>query len=504
MPASSSAPPPIQHVVVSNQPDHPVLRQLHADAAALGWSPIVVLGDPSVRCGPPSHFGPKLTLMMEWLRRVPAADQIVLFTDAHDVRVTARPEAVLAAYRSYAGPQGAPLPVVLSAERNCWPDERAAAYYATHRDSRVVYKYVNSGGYIGPAGALLALLTAADAEEPFTAATDDQGAWTRIYLTHQASVRLDTECRIFQSLHLAENDVDATSGMNQRTGTLPLVWHGNSGAAFFRDVVRRWPVGGPAQTPRRSAEAIARYLSLVYQAAGTASPPPVAWDLADVLRRDHANSAVLWYLYGLVLEKQCDLRAACSAYQEAVRIEQHFAVPVFSLAEYYVHTGRPIAARDCLLSCVYRRPTVSHPNAAGERPTVRLMDQLRAVSLLGPIYEAAGDTAAARGVYTDAYDALILATDGTTGLSATNGLNADNRQRCSDIWSIVCDSLARLTQNDPDATLSPRYRAQGHAGLWAVGKAATVPAPVPTPALLNAMWNGVRFEPVVMGGRSGR
>jgi tetratricopeptide (TPR) repeat protein len=452
--------PIIQHVVVSNMHLHPILQQLRADGEALGWAPLTVLGDTTIRIESPNFFGPKLTLMRDWLRTQPTS-AIILFTDAHDVRITARPEEVLAAYRSYAAP------VVLSAERNCWPNERAAPFYMTYANPNVIYKYVNSGGYIGNAGDLLALLEAANAEEMFKPTTDDQGVFTRIYLTHQknpAYVRLDTECRIFQCLYLAQNEIDPTVATNKLTGTQPLVWHGNAGGTngdvFFRNIVCRWPVGGPV-APRRSAEWIAQYLTSIYQTPPSAPSQPVAWDLGNIIRRYYATNAILWYLYGLVLEKQCDLGAACEAHREALRLAPYFAAPVFSLAEYYVQTSRPTAACECLLTSVYQQPTVGHPNA-DEIPTRRLMDQLRAVSMLGPIYEGAANTTAARGVYEYAHNELSRAVKEAIYMR----LSPADRKKCDDLWRLVCDSLARLTQYDADATVSPRYRAHGHAGLW--------------------------------------
>lgn len=56
----------------------------------------------------------------------------------------------------------APRAVLMSAERNCFPPSRAcesgAAWYAQHRPTDSPYRYLNSGGMIGPADLIVDMI----------------------------------------------------------------------------------------------------------------------------------------------------------------------------------------------------------------------------------------------------------------------------------------------------------------------------------------------------------
>jgi procollagen-lysine,2-oxoglutarate 5-dioxygenase, invertebrate len=232
--------PAIYHCVVSNKPNHPILKQIRHDADVNKWD-LTVLGSSLLADGTPLPIGPfdgfgfKILLAREFLNTL-QDDDIMLFTDGHDVRILATPEEVIHRFLSFN------TRIVFSAERNCWPYEESAKYYKTTNNPFVVYKYLNSGGYIGYVSALKQLI-----DEEFktvTQKTDDQGFFTQLYLKHQNKpelIRLDTMCTLFQSLHLAENDIDISSLRNTLTKRTPLIWHGNGGGAernaFFRNII---------------------------------------------------------------------------------------------------------------------------------------------------------------------------------------------------------------------------------------------------------------------------
>jgi hypothetical protein len=227
----------MHHVVVSDAPTHPVLQQMRRDAARNGWRNFCELREDGMRIGHGVGHGMKVLLLQRYIANLPD-DDVVLFTDAHDVRVLGRAMDVLARFKKVGAR------IVFSAEKNCWPDAHRACEYAfSPEDDDSEYKFLNSGAFIGYVGDLKRLF-AEHAAEPLDYSTDDQRYYTRLFLAHQHEkerIRLDTRCRLFQSLFLAHQDVCPTSLVNHKFATRPLVWHGNGGNAvgdpFFNQIV---------------------------------------------------------------------------------------------------------------------------------------------------------------------------------------------------------------------------------------------------------------------------
>lgn len=163
-------------------------------------------------------FGFKIRETYRWLQGGVAPDQVVLFTDAYDTVVVRPGEEILAQFREL------DYPLVFSAEKNCYPDPKRATEYPAC-DSP--WRFLNSGGWIGRADHMLALLESVNAAE-LPDSHDDQAFFTDIYLRRPASILLDTECRIFQTLWRSAEDVTYSHGVrNQVTGTRPCVLHAN-------------------------------------------------------------------------------------------------------------------------------------------------------------------------------------------------------------------------------------------------------------------------------------
>jgi hypothetical protein len=200
----------LHHVTITNQPDNQVFR-LMTDVTNLAEM------FPSVQVGHGKGMGYKIILLRIYLDQLPEDDH-VLFTDAHDVRVTGAREDIMARYWDFGAD------VVFAAERNCWPVKALEAKYQTHG----VYRFLNSGCFIGRVGPLKKLI-----DENFhnaSGSTDDQTFYTNIFLNFQSDrtrVQLDTRATIFQCLHDAMQDIDLDTGRNTETGTTPLVWHSN-------------------------------------------------------------------------------------------------------------------------------------------------------------------------------------------------------------------------------------------------------------------------------------
>lgn len=204
----------LHHVVVTNQPENQVFKCMKNVKNLCEIFP-------GAQIGHGKGFGYKIILLRIFLDTVPSDDH-VLFTDAHDVYITGTHEDIMARYWEFGSD------VVFSAERNCWPIKAYESKYLTNNSPGIRYKYLNSGGFIGKAGALKLLI-----DENFhnvSGSTDDQTFYTNIYLnsqTNRRKVQLDTRAVIFQCLHLAMQDIDQENIRNTVTGTTPLVWHSN-------------------------------------------------------------------------------------------------------------------------------------------------------------------------------------------------------------------------------------------------------------------------------------
>lgn len=122
--------------------------------------------------------------------------------------------------------------LLFSAEKFCWPDKSLANKYPEVEGK--ASRYLNSGAFIGYAPQVYELL-----EEPIDDKGDDQLYFTKVFLDEtkrtKLEMKLDTESRLFQSLHGAKNDVKLKVDLDSNQGelrnidfmTTPAIIHGN-------------------------------------------------------------------------------------------------------------------------------------------------------------------------------------------------------------------------------------------------------------------------------------
>ena len=164
--------------------------------------------------------------------------------------------------------------MLLSTESNCFPYSvpvclERGAWYHRHRPTNTSFPFLNSGGWMGPAGLVLDIVDASvNFSNPASYQQNDQGLWHVRCLgqglgacahciqqvaaptaqlqnilynsTYQAQMVLDDQCTVFQSLYVAEDKIkcDAIEGwFNSQTGTRAFIWHGNGGSAMFNLVL---------------------------------------------------------------------------------------------------------------------------------------------------------------------------------------------------------------------------------------------------------------------------
>lgn len=182
---------------------------------------------PSVQLSHDKGMGYKIILLRIYLDSL-TDDDIVMFTDAHDIFVTGSHNEILARYWNFGSE------IVFAAERNCWPLKSLETQYLTYNDVYIKYKYLNSGGFIGKVGSLKQFI-----DQNFhnvSGSTDDQLWYSQLYIRNQTNrtlIQLDTRCEIFQCLHQAVFDIDQNTLKNKVTNTTPLVWHSNGALVEF-------------------------------------------------------------------------------------------------------------------------------------------------------------------------------------------------------------------------------------------------------------------------------
>lgn len=148
-------------------------------------------------------------------------EPFALFTDGADTFVKDTAATILAKYQRVGSL------ILLSAEKNCWPDATIATHYPIV-DKRSPWRYINSGGWMGERRALIAALDYMSMEiEEY--GNDDQKLWTRWYLYGRGRLvsGIDSGCNVFQTMASAASHELSPDGSNAVTHNTPSVYHFN-------------------------------------------------------------------------------------------------------------------------------------------------------------------------------------------------------------------------------------------------------------------------------------
>jgi hypothetical protein len=185
------------------------------------------------------HYWNGLATKPKWLYKTIKDGKIqtkyMQFVDSWDLVYGAHPLEVMAAYEEF------DAPIVISAEKNCFPDILKKEFDELNYPEP--YKYLNSGVIIGETEAILACLEAMDLpnveddhwdeEKNCNYHSNDQTMWQEIFLRQPVKIALDYNQSISQTLHDADiNDFDFSGKrvMNKITGCHPRIWHFNGGS----------------------------------------------------------------------------------------------------------------------------------------------------------------------------------------------------------------------------------------------------------------------------------
>ncbi len=157
--------------------------------------------------------GQKINLVRNHLESLHNGD-VVLFVDGYDVIINDTLPTILERYED----MGADI--IFAAERNCWPDATMASEFPLS----TLYRYLNSGAYIGKVGALKEFLNEAVPND-----SDDQLWMQKRFLSSDwqstASANLDYEGYIFQ----CDDDIEIINGQLSNGMCCPCIYHGNGG-----------------------------------------------------------------------------------------------------------------------------------------------------------------------------------------------------------------------------------------------------------------------------------
>jgi len=167
--------------------------------------------------------GQKVNLVRDFLATT-KDDDIVLFLDGYDVVINDDLATVVQRLKDMESD------VVFAAEKTCWPDASMAPLFPS---CETEYKYLNSGLYVGKAGALKKMFA-----DPIEDHEDDQLYMQKRFLdvarlsNEGIAAKLDVENYIFQCIAKSGDSVRIKPNkqlLNTATRCCPCILHGNGG-----------------------------------------------------------------------------------------------------------------------------------------------------------------------------------------------------------------------------------------------------------------------------------
>jgi len=154
-------------------------------------------------------FIDKILYINNALKEIPDND-IVCFIDAYDVLVNCKYDEIIEKFMEYN------CDLLFGAELNCYPDKYKKELDEINNEivSLNKYKYPNSGGYIGYKNAIVKLFSWKNINKIYEITLDggDQSYFIEYYIAH-TSVKLDTQCKIFQNFYFVSwNEIEIKNG----------------------------------------------------------------------------------------------------------------------------------------------------------------------------------------------------------------------------------------------------------------------------------------------------
>lgn len=140
----------------------------------------------------------KLSTMKETLESIPLND-IVCFIDGYDVLINSDNETIIDRFKSYN------CDLLIGAELKCYPECYKPQLDTINKNDVNMYKYINSGGYIGYNKNVKEMLYWKNDDEMsnICRSGSDQAYVIEYYISNsmKAKINIDIYCKIFQNMH---------------------------------------------------------------------------------------------------------------------------------------------------------------------------------------------------------------------------------------------------------------------------------------------------------------
>ena len=165
-----------------------------------------------------------------------AKDEIVLFVDGYDTFFTEGYETVVQRFLDF------DVDILFGAEQECWPVTNDQSYKNRWPDMLTPYRYLNSGLYIGYAGALQDFFDLPSTDDNGDDQLYCQSRYLSMYEDFFYTVALDYEGYIFQNHDTSIRKVNGQL-WNDRTNCCGCIYHGNGGKSekdFFYKLAKEF------------------------------------------------------------------------------------------------------------------------------------------------------------------------------------------------------------------------------------------------------------------------
>jgi hypothetical protein len=208
-------------------------------ASLKGHEPLVISGIGSLYQG----LGDKPKFVYRAIKKGLIKTKYIIFCDSWDLVFASPLDELIELFQIFK------KPIVISSEKNCFPDDVRDEYDKLPFTSS--YKYLNSGMIVGETEALLAVLEAMDAENiPNDYVMEngqnfhynDQSLYQHIFLKQPVEMALDYDqllCNTLHSVQMDELDFSGDRIYNRETHTFPCSFHMNGSA---KTDGLRWPI----------------------------------------------------------------------------------------------------------------------------------------------------------------------------------------------------------------------------------------------------------------------
>jgi len=219
-------------VTVANKIPEQSYYTFHEHFKSLKGEQPLVLG---VNPGEYGGLGSKPRLLYHAIKENYITTPYIIFNDCFDLVYACEPKELFLKYKQFCSP------IVVSAEKNCFPGDLRDQYDALGEDLDTPYQYLNSGMIVGDTEAILTVLESMDAKNIPNDYWDgekmvnpnDQLYWQHEFIKQPVQISLDRYQILCNALHdvtADELDFEQDRIYNKVTKTFPCSFHLNGGA----------------------------------------------------------------------------------------------------------------------------------------------------------------------------------------------------------------------------------------------------------------------------------